>query len=86
MRLGPLGRPFTIPSDGAVLAVAGGLGVAPFPLVARAAAAQGVRLRWLNGAYTANQLLPVAALPGDVEAVVATDDGSAGTLASSPNS
>jgi dihydroorotate dehydrogenase electron transfer subunit len=76
--LGPLGQPFTLPGEGAVLAVAGGLGVAPFPLVARAAAAQGVRFIWRNGAYTANQLLPVDLLPGVVDVQVATDDGSAG--------
>jgi dihydroorotate dehydrogenase electron transfer subunit len=76
--LGPLGRPFTIPDHGTLLAVAGGLGVAPFPLVARFAAERGVRFRWLNGAYTANQLFPVDQLPGAVEARLATEDGSAG--------
>ena len=37
--LGPLGQPFTFPDKGTVMAVAGGLGVAPFPLVARVARA-----------------------------------------------
>lgn len=76
--LGPLGQPFTFPSDGAILAVAGGLGVAPFPLVARVAAERGVAMHWVNGAYTAHQLLPVELLPGVTKVEVATDDGSAG--------
>jgi dihydroorotate dehydrogenase electron transfer subunit len=76
--LGPLGHPFTFPERGAVLAVAGGLGVAPFPLVARTAIERGLRFVWMNGAYTAHQLLPLDLLPAGVEAHAATDDGSAG--------
>jgi dihydroorotate dehydrogenase electron transfer subunit len=76
--LGPLGRPFSFPAQGTLLAVAGGLGVAPFPLVAREAARRGVALRWLNGAYTRHQLLPAAALPGVVDLTAITDDGTSG--------
>jgi dihydroorotate dehydrogenase electron transfer subunit len=76
--LGPLGQPFTLPSDGTLVAVAGGLGVAPFPLVARVASARGVGFRWLNGAYTSHQLLPARELPAGIDAHAATDDGSAG--------
>jgi dihydroorotate dehydrogenase electron transfer subunit len=76
--LGPLGQPFTFPNDGAILAVAGGLGVAPFPLVARVAAEREIVMHWMNGAYTAHQLLPVEQLPGVADAEVATDDGTAG--------
>ena len=76
--LGPLGRPFTIPDGGTIIAVAGGLGVAPFPLVARACTERGVSLHWYNGAYTAHQLLPVAHLGGVTAVHQATDDGSAG--------
>jgi dihydroorotate dehydrogenase electron transfer subunit len=76
--LGPLGRPFGFPESGTLVAVAGGLGVAPFPLVARAARERGLDVVWFNGAHTANQLLPAAVLPEGVEARVATDDGSAG--------
>ncbi|GAC1332599.1 MAG: dihydroorotate dehydrogenase electron transfer subunit [Candidatus Dormibacteria bacterium] len=76
--LGPLGHPFTLPPGGVLLMVAGGLGFAPFPLVAREAHAAGLRLRWLNGAYTAHQLMPLALLPDGVEAFQCTDDGSAG--------
>ena len=76
--LGPLGHPFTMPSSGTLLMIAGGLGVAPFPFVAQKARAAGLHLRWLNGAYTAHQLLPMEMLPDGVEAVHCTDDGSAG--------
>ncbi|MFN2464851.1 MAG: dihydroorotate dehydrogenase electron transfer subunit [Candidatus Dormibacteria bacterium] len=76
--LGPLGRPFSLPDRGTLLMVAGGLGVAPFPLVARAAREKGLKMRWLNGAYTAHQLLPLELLPDGVEAHQCTDDGSAG--------
>jgi dihydroorotate dehydrogenase electron transfer subunit len=76
--LGPLGRPFSFPGSGTLMAVAGGLGVAPFPLVARAARDRGLGFLWFNGAYTANQLLPAIVLPEGVPARVATDDGSAG--------
>lgn len=76
--LGPLGRPFTFPDSGTLMAVAGGLGVAPFPLVARVAGERGLGFRWLNGAYTAHQLYPAHMLAGEVDARLATDDGSAG--------
>jgi dihydroorotate dehydrogenase electron transfer subunit len=76
--LGPLGRLFSFPSKGSVMAVAGGLGVAPFPLVARAAAERGLEFHWVNGAYTAHQLLPLDRLVATSEAWLATDDGSAG--------
>lgn len=76
--LGPLGRPFSFPAKGTVMAVAGGLGVAPFPLVARAATERGLKFHWVNGAYTAHQLLPLDRLPATSQAWLATDDGTAG--------
>jgi dihydroorotate dehydrogenase electron transfer subunit len=76
--LGPLGHPFTLPPSGTLLMIGGGLGVAPFPLVARDAREKGLKLRWLNGAYTAHQLLPMELLPDGLEAHHCTDDGSAG--------
>jgi dihydroorotate dehydrogenase electron transfer subunit len=76
--LGPLGRPFTFPDKGTVMAVAGGLGVAPFPLVARVAIERGLKFHWVNGAYTAHQLLPLDRLPANSQAWPATDDGTAG--------
>ena len=76
--LGPLGRSFTLPDQGTLLMIGGGLGVAPFPLVARAARDNRLKLRWLNGAYTAHQLMPLDMLPDGIEAHVCTDDGSSG--------
>jgi dihydroorotate dehydrogenase electron transfer subunit len=76
--LGPLGHPFSFPEKGTVMAVAGGLGVAPFPLVARAAIKRGLKFYWVNGAYTAHQLLPLERLPAIDETWLATDDGTAG--------
>ena len=76
--LGPLGHPFSLPAKGTLLMIGGGLGVAPFPLVARVARERGLKLRWLNGAYTAHQLLPRDLLPDGVQVHVCTDDGSAG--------
>jgi dihydroorotate dehydrogenase electron transfer subunit len=76
--LGPLGRPFSFPEKGTVMAIAGGLGVAPFPLVARAAVERGLQFHWVNGAYSAHQLLPLDRLLAASQSWVATDDGSAG--------
>jgi dihydroorotate dehydrogenase electron transfer subunit len=76
--LGPLGHPFTLPSRGTLLMIAGGLGVAPFPLVARVARERGLKMRWLNGAYTAHQLLPLELLPDGLDVHQCTDDGSVG--------
>jgi dihydroorotate dehydrogenase electron transfer subunit len=76
--LGPLGRPFSLPDHGIVLAIAGGLGVAPFPFVAREALRRDLGFRWLNGAYTRHQLLPLSLLPRNIEAHSTTDDGSSG--------
>lgn len=78
--LGPLGRPFTLPDRGPLLMIGGGLGVAPFPLVARVAREKGIKIHWLNGAYTAHQLLPLELLPDGIEAHLCTDDGSAGEM------
>jgi dihydroorotate dehydrogenase electron transfer subunit len=76
--LGPLGRPFSFPETGTVMALAGGLGVAPFPLVARVATERGLGFHWVNGAYTAHQLLPLERLPATPKAWQVTDDGTAG--------
>ncbi|MDQ6749075.1 MAG: dihydroorotate dehydrogenase electron transfer subunit, partial [Candidatus Dormibacteraeota bacterium] len=76
--LGPLGHGFTLPPRGTLLMIAGGLGVAPFPLLARVARERGLKMRWLNGAYTAHQLLPLELLPEGVESHQCTDDGTAG--------
>jgi dihydroorotate dehydrogenase electron transfer subunit len=81
--LGPLGTGFTLSSSmRSVVCVAGGLGCAPFPLLARQARDVGVeRVVVLHGAATASRLYPrerfVRGL-GGVEVVEATDDGTRG--------
>ena len=74
--LGPLGHGFDLklgPST-AVL-VSGGLGVAPMPLAAREARALGVRVTWVHGARTSEELC----IESDGDDVIwATDDGSGG--------
>ena len=74
--LGPLGKGFDL-SAGARSAVllSGGLGVAPMPLAARDAKANGARVTWVHGARTATELCTEA--EGDV-VIWATDDGSRG--------
>jgi dihydroorotate dehydrogenase electron transfer subunit len=85
--LGPLGHGFDL-SRGAKTAVliSGGLGVAPMPLAARDAAAAGLRVVWVHGARTTDELC--VEWHGD-EAVWATDDGSRGApgtaVAASPD-
>jgi len=81
--LAPLGVGFRIPSGARrMLCVAGGLGCAPFPLLASQALADGVgSVTVLSGAATALRLYPAARYGrGDsrVEVLEATDDGSRG--------
>ena len=74
--LGPLGRGFALdPSAREVVLVSGGLGVAPMPLAARHAREAGVRVTWVHGARTADELCSEA----EADRVIwATDDGSRG--------
>lgn len=79
--LGPLGRPFPGPggANSAVFLVAGGIGMAPFPLLADWLRRQGHTARLLYGARTSTDLVGrdlMAACGVDVD--VATDDGSEG--------
>lgn len=81
--LGPLGVGFTVlASMRSVVCVAGGLGCAPFPLLARQARDIGVdRVVVLHGAATASRLYPRERFTrgmGGVEVVEATDDGTRG--------
>jgi dihydroorotate dehydrogenase electron transfer subunit len=82
--LGPLGVGFTLrESMRTVVCVSGGLGCAPFPLLARQARDMGIaRVVILNGAATAARLYPAERfIRGDaahVEVVEATDDGTRG--------
>ncbi len=78
--LGPLGRGFTLSSPpGRSLLVSGGLGAAPFPLLADRLLSGGGEVVWLNGAATSSQLYPPEMLPqGISELVQVTEDGSQG--------
>jgi dihydroorotate dehydrogenase electron transfer subunit len=75
--LGPLGRGFDLGGGprSAVL-VSGGLGVAPMPLAAREARALGMRVTWVHGARSSEELCSES--DGD-EVIWATDDGSRGS-------
>lgn len=76
---GPLGRGYDLAkATNNVLLVAGGLGVAAVIALADEAVASGRSVTLLQGARSADRLFPHDLLPTDVEAVSATDDGSAG--------
>jgi dihydroorotate dehydrogenase electron transfer subunit len=74
--LGPLGHGFELGAGPrSVLLVSGGLGVAPMPLAATEARALGMRVTWVHGARTSDELCSES--DGD-EVIWATDDGSRG--------
>jgi dihydroorotate dehydrogenase electron transfer subunit len=76
---GPLGHGYDLgKATQNVLLVAGGLGVAAVIALADEAIASGRAVTLLQGARSADRLFPHDLLPTDVEAVSATDDGSAG--------
>jgi dihydroorotate dehydrogenase electron transfer subunit len=74
--LGPLGHGFGLLAgpQSAVL-VSGGLGVAPMPLAAREAASLGMRVIWVHGARSSDELCSES--EGN-QVIWATDDGSRG--------
>ncbi|HEY6537684.1 MAG TPA: hypothetical protein VI138_01430 [Candidatus Dormibacteraeota bacterium] len=78
--LGPLGQGFTLPQkSGRSALVLGGLGAAPFPLLADRLAALGEEVLWVNGARTADELYPDDLVPTGVKEVFHfTEDGSRG--------
>jgi len=74
--LGPLGRGFDLaPGPRTAVLVSGGLGVAPMPLAAKDAMALGMRVVWVHGARTRDELCSES---GGDEVIWATDDGSRG--------
>lgn len=80
--LGPLGTgfPLDFPPGTTVVMVGGGVGVPPLVYLTTRLAATGVRVRFLQGARTAEDLLlgeEIAATGADL--AVATEDGTAGT-------
>ena len=80
--LGPLGRGYRLPDDASnVICVAGGVGCAPFPLLAARAREGGGAVTVLSGATTERRLYPAERYQrGDaaIRVVEATDDGSRG--------
>jgi len=76
---GPLGRGYAINPDAQnLLLVGGGLGMAALIALADQAIVAGKSITLLQGARTAVKLYPTDLLPPEVEALSATDDGSAG--------
>jgi dihydroorotate dehydrogenase electron transfer subunit len=74
--LGPLGHGFDLRAGPkSVVLISGGLGIAPMPLAAKEAAAHGMKVTWVHGARSAEELCMEAT--GD-ELIWATDDGSKG--------
>ena len=78
--LGPLGNGFSIePASRNLLLVAGGIGIAPLTFLAQQALSEGKSVTLLLGARTGAGLYPQRLLPGGIETVIATEDGSTGT-------
>ena len=77
---GPLGKGFIYPENKKkpILIVAGGIGIATFPLVARIAFEKGYKIKTLFGARTKNDLVCTEELKkyGELESI--TDDSSSG--------
>ncbi|MGC4104953.1 MAG: dihydroorotate dehydrogenase electron transfer subunit [Thermomicrobiales bacterium] len=77
--LGPLGNQFEVsPRAGNLLMVAGGVGAAPLLMLAEEAVQKGMSVTYLMGSASEAGLLPASAFRGEIEYVVATDDGSQG--------
>jgi len=76
---GPLGRGYSVsPHAQNLLLVAGGVGIAALIALAHQAIAAGQSITLLQGARNVANLYPPELLPREVEAISATDDGSAG--------
>ncbi|MGB3328532.1 MAG: dihydroorotate dehydrogenase electron transfer subunit [Thermomicrobiales bacterium] len=77
--LGPLGNQFELsPRSTNLLMVAGGVGAAPLLMLAEQAVQRGMSVTYLMGSASEEGLLPASAFRGEIEYVVATDDGSRG--------
>ncbi len=77
---GPLGKGFMFPSDKnkQILIVAGGIGIATFPFVARMAKESGYKVKTLYGARSKADIVSVDLLEKYGEVELITDDGSSG--------
>ena len=77
---GPLGKGFNFNENKSkpILIVAGGIGIATFPFVARLAFESGYKIKTLYGARSTNDLVCVDQMKKYGEIEVITDDGSSG--------
>jgi dihydroorotate dehydrogenase electron transfer subunit len=74
--LGPLGHGFDLMSGlRSVVLISGGLGVAPMPLAAQEAKSLGMRVTWVHGARTSDELCSESE---GADVIWATEDGSKG--------
>jgi len=74
--LGPLGHGFDLSSGpNSVVLISGGLGVAPMPIAAKEATALGMRVTWVHGARSRDELCSESE---GHQVIWATDDGSKG--------
>ena len=74
--LGPLGHGFDLSSGpNSVVRISGGLGVAPMPIAAKEATALGMRVTWVHGARSGDELCSES---DGHQVIWATDDGSKG--------
>jgi dihydroorotate dehydrogenase electron transfer subunit len=79
--LGPLGRPFQVPSaDTEALMVAGGYGIAPFLMLSKELSLRGAQGRVFYGGRTAQDVqIPTSFASLGVAVALATEDGSVGS-------
>ncbi|MDR1603546.1 MAG: dihydroorotate dehydrogenase electron transfer subunit [Gracilibacteraceae bacterium] len=77
--LGPLGRGFTIPATGALLLVAGGIGVFPLLTLGEAALRRGLACTLLWGGENSAFFAAAAPIAAAIPCRLATVDGSLGT-------
>jgi dihydroorotate dehydrogenase electron transfer subunit len=77
--LGPLGNGFKIHHDSQkLLLIAGGIGIAPLVALAEEGVSAGLSVKLVIGAETASKLYPQDFIPGGVDVICITDDGSSG--------
>ena len=79
--LGPLGRPFTMPSKSIkqIVMIAGGIGIAPFLILSDVLKNKNYELILLYGGRTKDHVYPMKEFKSNgVKVFVATDDGSIG--------
>jgi dihydroorotate dehydrogenase electron transfer subunit len=74
----PLGNSFSKPETGSVLVVAGGSGIAPFILYGRELQKRGVRVTFLFGARSADDIVLTDKFKSLGDVYITTEDGSMG--------